>query len=212
MSNISYTICSCFYIVLLLFVYFFKKKIPSIENKIYSLIIITTLLGTIFEIGSYVILGLGVSPESIWYLFSIKLILLYFLAWIILFVTYVIVISMKGKKWYSEKNILFINKIVFIVLAVVIIFFPLYHYEENGLFIPQGLGVWLIYVISTICIILMFFCISFNFKDIGEKKYYPIFGFLIFGFVIMVIQNINPGMFLLTPTEAFITFLGIFQK
>ena len=210
MSNISYTITSCIYITLLLVVYFSKKRVDYMENKIYSSIIIVTLIGTIFEIASYVIVKLGFSANSFLYVLSIKFILLYFLTWIMLFTTYVLVISFKDKKWYQEKTILMFNFSAYLILSVISLVAPLECMEMNGLFIPKGIGVYLIYIISAISILLMFICISSNFKSLGQKKYYPIFSFLIFGFMVMIIQSINPSLFLLTPAEAFVTFLMYF--
>ena len=180
------------------------------ENKIYSSIIIVTLIGTIFEIASYVIVKLGFSANSFLYVLSIKFILLYFLTWIMLFTTYVLVISFKDKKWYQEKTILMFNFSAYLILSVISLVAPLECMEMNGLFIPKGIGVYLIYIISAISILLMFICISSNFKSLGQKKYYPIFSFLIFGFMVMIIQSINPSLFLLTPAEAFVTFLMYF--
>ncbi|MCI6265907.1 MAG: hypothetical protein MR598_03560, partial [Erysipelotrichaceae bacterium] len=210
MSNISYTITSCIYITLLLVVYFSKKRVDYMENKIYSSIIIVTLIGTIFEIASYVIVKLGFSANSFLYILSIKFILLYFLTWIMLFTTYVLVISFNDKKWYQEKTILMFNFSAYLILSVISLVAPLECMEMNGLFIPKGIGVYLIYIISAISILLMFICISSNFKSLGQKKYYPIFSFLIFGFMVMIIQSINPSLFLLTPAEAFVTFLMYF--
>ena len=210
MSNISYTITSCIYITLLLIVYFSKKRINYTENRIYSYIIITTLIGTILEIMSYIIIQLGFSSNSFLYILNIKLILLYFLTWIMLFTTYVLIISFKEKKWYKEKTILTVNTFSYFILAVAILITPLYFIKIRDLFIPDGIGINLIYLISTISIILMICCISLNFKSLGQKKYYPIISFLLFGFIVMIIQNINPSLFLLTPAEAFVTFLMYF--
>ena len=48
-----FTICSFFYILMLLIVYFSKKRLSSIENRIYSGLIITNFFGVILAILSY---------------------------------------------------------------------------------------------------------------------------------------------------------------
>ena len=50
--NMFFTITSLFYSILLIAVYFSKKRLNNFENKIYSLLIITNLFGILIEISS----------------------------------------------------------------------------------------------------------------------------------------------------------------
>ena len=49
-----------------------------------------------------------------------------------------------------------------------------------------------------------------NFKEIKNKKYLPLFAFIIIGTVVMIIQKLNPGLLLMTSMETFVTFLMYF--
>ena len=66
------------------------------------------------------------------------------------------------------------------------------------------------YLISTIFIVIVVYCLIKNIKYITEKKFIPISAFLIIGTVVMIIQKLNPGLLLLSFAEAFITFLMYF--
>ena len=54
MSSINITIFGLIFILLLIFVYFSKKRINIIENKVYSMLIIISLISSSVEIVSYI--------------------------------------------------------------------------------------------------------------------------------------------------------------
>ena len=54
-SSMFFTICSLFYSILLTVVYFSKKRLNVIENKIYASLIITNLVGIFTEIGCAIV-------------------------------------------------------------------------------------------------------------------------------------------------------------
>ena len=49
----GFTICSLFYAILLNIVCFTKKKIQTIENKIFDILMFTNLIGAVLATGSY---------------------------------------------------------------------------------------------------------------------------------------------------------------
>ena len=51
-SSVYFQICSLFYIVLLICVFFFKKRLNLLENKIYRILMITNAFGLILDISS----------------------------------------------------------------------------------------------------------------------------------------------------------------
>mgnify|MGYP003314520709 CR=1 FL=1 len=51
---IAYPICSCFYSILLIYIYLSKKRIQSIDNKIFILLAVSNFLSLIGELGCYV--------------------------------------------------------------------------------------------------------------------------------------------------------------
>ena len=107
MTNNFFTICSGFYILLLLIVFFSKKRLESIENKIYSWLIISNFLGIILAILSYLVVS---SKEVFPVVCNIitKSYIIYLLVWIALFSAYVYVISLNSTKRtlkYTKKNL-----------------------------------------------------------------------------------------------------------
>ena len=92
-ASMYFQICSTAYMILLMVVYFSKKKIMNIENKIYSALIITAFIGLILD---YVSTLLAMIDVTLPYVnFFCKLYLVFLLVWIFLFTIYTIVISFK---------------------------------------------------------------------------------------------------------------------
>lgn len=203
----SFAMCSFMYIVLLGVVYFSKKRIKSDENKIYSLLIITNIFGILLDIlssfmsRSYLINTFG-------YVLLTKVIMVYFLTWLYLFLLYVLIISHSEKKILSNYKYKMI--IIYVVLALIQFSLPLTHIKGNGYVYPVGMSITYMYFMSVVFILSMIISVIFNRKKIVFKKIIPLISFFILGFIIMIIQYYNPTLILLTSSETFITFLMYF--
>lgn len=204
--GISFTMCSFFFIALLNIVFFKKERFNTLENKIYSYLILTSLFGTIIGVPCYYFM----KYKEIFGVFNIitsKLYLVYLVMWLMIFTMYILLITVKNiDKSKLIKNIFAITTI----LLVGVIVLPLYYHNENGIVFSYGPSTNLMYLISGIFILIVIVCMLKNIRFLKQKKFIPITAFLIVGTVIMVIQKLNPGLLLLTFGEAFITFLMYF--
>ena len=204
--GISFTMCSFFFIALLNIVFFKKERFNTLENKIYSYLILTSLFGTIIGVPCYYFM----KYKEIFGVFNIitsKLYLVYLVMWLMIFTMYILLITVKNiNKSKLIKNIFAITTI----LLVGVIVLPLYYHNENGVVFSYGPSTNLMYIISGIFILIVIVCMLKNIRFLKQKKFIPITAFLIVGTVIMIIQKLNPGLLLLTFGEAFITFLMYF--
>ena len=208
--NMFFTITSLFYSILLIAVYFSKKRLNNFENKIYSLLIITNLFGILIEISS-VFIFLYTDNIVLNYLVP-RFILIYFVSWLLLFMVYVIYISFYETKKNTDGNKL-ANYFIYIYILVVIalLLLPLYSYIENGIaMFTYGPAVYCTYAISFICLVICLLVTIKNFKNIKLKKYLPLFAFIVGGIIAMIVQAISPSLLLLTSVETFVTFLMYF--
>ena len=208
--NMFFTITSLFYSILLIAVYFSKKRLNNFENKIYSLLIITNLFGILIEISS-VFIFLYTDNIVLNYLVP-RFILIYFVSWLLLFMVYVIYISFYETKKNTDGNKL-ANYFIYIYILVVIalLLLPLYSYIENGIaMFTYGPAVYCTYTISFICLVICLLVTIKNFKNIKLKKYLPLFAFIVGGIIAMIVQAISPSLLLLTSVETFVTFLMYF--
>ena len=98
MLSIAFTLCGLIFILLLSIIYFSKKRLDLIENKIYSSLIIIAILSSITEIICYILVMYGASSDSIIYNYVIKLLFAFFLFWLWLFMLYIVTIGRRFRK------------------------------------------------------------------------------------------------------------------
>mgnify|MGYP004529210663 FL=1 len=210
--NMFFTITSLFYSILLIAVYFSKKRLNNFENKIYSLLIITNLFGILIEISSVLVF---LYTDNVFFNYLVpRFILIYFVSWLLLFMVYVIYISFYETKNDANANS---NKLtncfiyIYIFVVITLLLLPLYSHIENGIaMFTYGPAVYCTYAISLICLVICLFVTIKNFRNVRLKKYLPLFAFVIGGIIAMIVQAISPSLLLLTSVETFVTFLMYF--
>lgn len=216
--TIFFTIISFFYSILLVVGYFSKKRLKSTENKIYSILIICNLIGIISELVCCAFAGISVEYNMIYVIIN-KLYLLYLLTWNMLFLIYIFYVSMTSTNkiinhFNSRKTVhvlKLITKIVYIVCFIAIIMLPVkFHLSDGVVMYSYGPAVDFIFFFVGSAIFLMIICTIYNYKNLRDKKYFPLYTFLFLGVITNVIQSLNPNILLATSMETFITFLMYF--
>ena len=209
MIGIVLQVISLIYIAMLAIVYFSKKRIDSLENKVFSILIMTNIFGLIIDVVST---SLALRHMKGFLLtLSSKIYLVYLLAWILLLTVYIFIISSKNeeKKKVFDK-VYGISIGVFVVSSIVLMILPLNNYMNGDIVYTYGPSATLMYVISTSCIITWIVCMFRNFKELKSKKYIPMFAYLTIGLTATGVQAMFPQMLLITAMETFITFLMYF--
>ena len=209
---ISFTVCSLFFSVLLTLVYFSKKRLSTLENKLYAVLIITNLIGIIIHILCGVVTPM-INGDIQSIIFS-KLYLGYLLTWIMIFTIYIFVISRKNKfentlKKYYIRLFTCIS-IIYFICCIILVFLPIEIFNESGIIYTYGMAVNFLYVVSGLCMMVMIICMLLNFKNIRNKKYLPIFAYMAISRAVVLIQSIHPELLLMTAMETFVTFLMYF--
>lgn len=216
-SSIFFQICSLFYISLLLIIYFSKKRLGTVENKIYIILAVTNLIGLILDISSVYTIS-NMSRYPILNKFVSKAYLVYLLSWMFLFTIYVFIISTNKKSDKNKtelhlsdyKNKVYPATILYFIFLILTIVLPLYYKDNGNVIYSYGPSTNLLYFVSGLCIFTWLICLLLNFKQIKQKKYVPIFAFLIIGTLVTIIQGAHPEYLLMTSMETFITFLMYF--
>ncbi len=187
MSSINITIFGLIFILLLIFVYFSKKRINIIENKVYSMLIIISLISSSVEIVSYILVISGVDANSLIYNLVLKLLFECFLAWLFAFTLYFVILTIKDKNKINEG---FIYKAlgILIVFVLIISSLPIEINDQGGLLLPTGIGVNAIYILCGLCIVCMVYLLFKNIKNLKAI----------------------PDVLLINPALVFITFLMYF--
>lgn len=213
-STIFFTIASLFYSTLLIIAYFSKDKIKTPENKVYSKLIIVNFIGIILEIFCTIFAGYA-KNNLIYYTILNKMFLVYLVVWCSVFGIYVFLISSKKEDKALKKYMKsVINKyLIFdVVLALLIFILPVeFKYNNYGyVMYSYGKATKIVYISSFISIGLMIACLIKNFKNIKNKKYLPIYIYLLFGTLTTIIQNRIPELLLATTMETFVTIIMYF--
>ena len=200
-----YTVCSLFYSLLLNGVYFSKKRLKTIENKIFERIMVTNLIGVLLALGSYYTI-LNEKKLPILNIIVSKGYIIYLLTWLTLFTLYIFSITSKN----IEKELSKIKKIfmiLYIIFSIGIVTLPLYYHNNNGAIYSYGPSANVMFIVSGIYICVWVVRLLGNYNELKNKKYLPIFAFMLLGVVVMLIQRIHPELLLMTSMETYIVFL-----
>ena len=209
MGSINITIFGLIFIILLMFVYFSKKRIDILENKVYAILIIVSLISTIVEITSFIMVINGIDANALAYNLVMKLLFECFLIWLYAFTLYFVILTIKKKDKVNER-FLYYSLGILIFFVLIISALPIDINNEGGILLPSGIGVNAIYVLCGLCIVCMIYLLFKNIKNLKLKKYWPLFIILIVFIFVVVIQKAFPSVLVINPTLVFITFLMYF--
>lgn len=204
-GSLSMLVCSLFYSMLTMGTFFSKKRVNSIENKIFSAIIIVNCIGLLLDISSVSLALLG-NTTIIFDLVN-KVYITYLLTWLTLFTFYTIVVSF-NKIYYNKIKKMFIA--IYILSLLTIIFLPLYSNVSNSVFYTYGPSASFMYGVSGVYVMLILGSLAYNIKNIKSKKFFPIITYIIVGGTATLIQATNPSVLVITSMETFITIFMYF--
>ena len=204
-------ITSLIYLITIACIYFSKKRINNVDNKLYSIIIVLNIIGVIIDILQYYLITFN-APDHIIQFIS-KLFLIYILTWTSTYCLYVLSIRRNNDQLLHKNKISILLFITYLFFFLLLIFLPLnYNVNMKGQMYTYGPAINVTYFIVTYYIYLMFVSIfialKYNKKD--KNKYFPVFVFLIAGGIGTFLQAINPYFLLTSPVESFITVLSYF--
>ena len=208
----AFSAISFFYVVLLMGVFFLRGRLKNFETTIYSRLIIVTFFEAVFAILCYQTIRFMDYIPIINSLIS-KLLLVCYLTWITLFTIYTFMISCdkdeeKSKAYYKKINLFFFSLLCLNI--IIVMFLPLYYFNENGSVYSYGPAAKFCFSIGGIYVFCCFIKSMINYKRYVSKKYIPIYAFMGLMIGVGIIQNINPALLLMTSAECFITVLMYF--
>lgn len=205
MSSLYFLICSLFYSLLIMFVYFRKKRFPSYENKLFSILVVVNFIGILIDMTSVSLATIGIT--NIVFRIVNKLYIIYLLTWITIFLLYTLIISFDAK--YTKKIEKFIT-IISIISFPIILLLPLKFYINNKTFYTYGPSATMSYVIGGIYVLISVIVMLLHFKSIKKTKYLPLLAYIVVGLSGIGVQMLFPQVLVVTATETFVTILMYF--
>lgn len=205
MITIITNIVSLIYLALISIIYYSKKKAKSEENRIYSIMLIASIIGNILDPLSGILYYNNYNVMSLSYLILTKMILLYYLIWDISFFSYIILITNSDNSTKFKK----ILKIITSVLIVIVLFSPLKIVSNNNTISPVGLPVNLLAILTFILFILTIIFLIKNRKVVVKKKLLPLVIYIVLGITLFIIGE-KTNILIMTFCDTFITILMYF--
>ena len=199
--NLAFLSLSMLYIAFLNVMFLKKGHIKTFELDTFGKLITLNLIGILLEFGC--IFTIKYSSSEILIEIVNRLFLLYLVTFVFLFSLYVFSISFdKANK--KNNTLRMIIMLMYLFSVFLIFYLKLDIYNKNNIIYSYGPSTNVVYIISTICVILCFVSMIKNYKELKSKKYLPLFVFIIGGSVVALIQKINPALTLATSMEAYL--------
>ena len=174
--------------IILTVIFFLKEKLNNEETKIYSFILITSIIMTIFEIISALLYRDYF--ESFSYNIIAKMVLVSYIAVNFLFCKYLMNVCKRTKVGF---NILYVFTVIVLLLTL---FTTTEYVENNGAVAPQGIPIILTFGYAIFLGIYQLILAVINRKTIVSKKFTPFYLFLLFGTINTLIIYFYPTSFM----------------
>ena len=211
MTNMHFSICGFFCILLLAIVFFSKNRVKTIETRLYGFMLISSLLDVILvliEI-SFGYMHLENIPINL-LKFLNKIDFIHYILWPSLMFLYIFNITYEDEKKYEKiKNIILILNIVFtlteFLLPIDII------NESNGAMGVAGIGTNVVYGFAFFYFVIIIITFLLNFRKVKiTKKYIPFIVLFVFMVIAMFIRSISPTLIILPAIIIYINLIMYF--
>ena len=209
MSNQFFSICGFFCIVLLLIVFFGKKKIKSIETNIYGIMLVCSLIDILLVMleVSFGYMNLKTIPYGL-LRFLNKVDMIYYILWPTLLFLYIFHITYKNKgKFIKVKKV---SQIICIICVIIEFLLPINIINDNGAMGVDGMSTDFVLGFATLYFIIIFIIILRNFKSIELKKCIPYVALILFMVLAIYLRNLSPTLIVIPAIMVYIDLIMYF--
>lgn len=211
MNNLYFPICAVLINILIVVVFFSKKRIHSDETRAYSNLIIIALLESSLACLLVVLMNLYGIPKYIYNIHRIDYILILFWVWALF--NYVLIVSVYNNKKLRgviQKSTFIVN----ILVSICFFFLNVNVINKDGIIDTNGSAMNLlvsmlgIYVI--LILLLVFKSLIKNIKSSNNKKFIPLFFLALLGILSLVIRRLAPEILLISLVAAYADLIMFF--
>ena len=200
MISVYFSICCFIFLSIITFFYFSKSRLKNIDNRIFSILIITNLVGTFIDVGGFVSFQ-TFSLDSLINQLIAKVYLVYYLFYTFTLLIYVYNLTFNNLKQILKNVSLFLVGVIFIIFILKIDVHPSY---------TGGPAVNFTYFFGFLFLLIMIYCLIKNKRKIFSKTFIPLFAYVLLTFITVLIQKINPQLTILLLCNTIVTFLMYF--
>ncbi len=187
-------------------IFFRKKRSKQFEDETYK----NFLIVNVFISLSGLVLGLAVTPSLHYSLTFIvilnKLYLICLLLWISILTYYFFHVSRKGIINESKVSKVF-NTLELVSIALILVLPISVEISDSGA-VAEGPAILFTYTMFAIGFITQIVCVLSNRKNLKNKKYIPLYLFIVLGSLVVLVIILNPSLnYIINPVFVFIAFI-----
>ncbi len=203
-TNIYFPVSATFISVLLVIIFFNKKRINSAETKIYGNLILVNALESLLACSIVIFAVVNGSYNVLFVLNKLDYILIMSWVWLLFCYTYRINFSNQKVLRYS----FLVNLILYFLIAITDITIV----NENGIMNSYGLSNDILFGVVSIYLVMIIGCAILGFKNFqkNKNKYIPIYALVALIIVMMIIRLVKPELVLLSFMISFIDLIMYF--
>ena len=193
------------YMIMLIIIYFSKERIKNSENKVYVIMMIANVIGLILQnLSAHFSYNYYNYPAAVTEII-VKFYLVYFLAFGVLLLFYIIVNANRDNKdKVLNLGIALLGLISFIILLLPI---DMHLDFDNQIFYSTGIACNFTYACGFGVSIIIIISMIVNRKRVPKKKMLPLFAYLLLTLVAIIIQRSNPDIMMICYIESLVCFL-----
>ncbi len=206
MSSIYFSISALFCIVLLLVLFFSKKKLESKETKIYGFMLISSFFDVVLVIIELLITYYCFTTNSQLIVKILnKIDFIHYILWPLLLTLYIYYITYQNEQRYKKfKEVMIFFSIVAIFVEFLLPINIISNQETMGV---TGIGTMFIYSVALINFIIELFIFIRNAKSINRKKAIPFIFLIIFIGIAILVRLLDPTLIVIPAIIVFINMI-----
>ena len=209
MSNQFFSICGLFCIILLIIVFFGKKKVESIETKIYGFMLIISLIDILLVMLEVSFGYMNLETIPYWLLRVLnKIDMVYYILLPTLLFLYMYYVSYKNKeKFIQVRKTCCLVDILFVLIEVIL---PIEIINDNGAMGVAGPSTNFVLAVASVYFMLILILILKNFKNIELKKCIPYIVLILFMVLAIYLRNLSPTLIVIPAIMVYIDLIMYF--
>ena len=202
--NLTASICFLIVLLIVVFDFFMKEKIKNIENNCFKVLSVFATIGLIIEVLMYGLIMLGIDMDSVILLGIGRLVFVYYVAFMFVFLLYVYttcfdITSTKSKKY--KKFILF-ESILYSIFLFLVLVLPFEFTVTDNYLYPKGAATNFSYLIGGFGILVVLIFSIARYKTLKTKKAFALYIGIALAIMSVVLQLNYHDLLLLIPSHA----------
>ena len=207
-GTIYLTISALIYTIITTILFQRKKKINKLENKIFTKLLILSILSMVFELAIVFTVNISVISSIIQ-----KIFLVFIILWLSRFIDYTFVITVFDTKksdldnFEKYKKLYYIFLVINLLCCLGILLLPIYFNDIGSAKYTSGPSVNMVFAITGIYLLTILVLLVTHFKKIKQKNCLPIIVLFVLLIVCAIIQKSNPQVLLTNTVFGLIIYL-----